>query len=527
MANRLPLLLLSLTAGLTLVTACATAPKDVVKPAVEPVKATAMNDAAPLTLPPLAQRVDQVDILHGQHVEDPYRWLEDMSDARTKTWTAAQNDHARAHLAGIAGRDALTKRFNELFYVDAVSAPQRKGDRLFYTRRHKDKEKAIVYWRKADDGAETVLIDPNTLSEDGSTSLGGWYPSRDGALVAYTLKRNNADEATMYVRDVATGTDLRDVVGGAKYAYAAWTPDNSGFYYTYLPEGEDIPVADRPGFAEVRFHALGTEAKTDALVFPRLGDPEKFISPQLSRDGKYLLLYVHHGWNSTDIFFKTLAKPDAVTAMPPLAGPTPPMGSAGWRSFNARMLGFKPLVDGVDALFEVDIYKDRFYVLTNDQAARYRVMRVDPKTPARKDWTEIVAESDATIESVSVLGGQLVLRALKNASGDIEVRDLNGRLQHGVDLPSIGGVGGVVGNDDDDTAYFSFSSFTQPPEIHTLSVKSGATKPWARIELPIDTTAFEITQVWYPSKDATKVSMFIVHRRGIPLDGSHPTLLYG
>jgi len=221
---------------------------------------------------PETRREDVSDDLHGVKVADPYRWLEDVENAEVQTWMADQDTLARERLESLPQREALMKRYSELFYVDAVSTPRRKGERFFLYRRAKDQEKYVVYWKQGDDGEEKVLIDPNTLSEDGSIALGGIYPSQDGKYVAYKLKENNADEATLYVMEVDTGeTSDVDVIPGAKYGGPSWTPDNSGFYYTFLPTDASIPVEERPGYAEVRFHELGKDPKTDALVRERVG----------------------------------------------------------------------------------------------------------------------------------------------------------------------------------------------------------------------------------------------------------------
>ncbi|TNF37093.1 MAG: S9 family peptidase [Deltaproteobacteria bacterium] len=483
------------------------------------------DDALPI---PRTPRQPVADLLHGVRVEDPYRWLEDPTTPDTRAWVDAQNDRARAALAELTGRDRLARRFAELFYVDAVSAPHHRGDRYFYTRRHKSQEKSIVYWREGD-GPEHVLIDPNTLSEDGSVSLGGWYPSEDGQKVAYKLKENNADESTMHVRDVASGEDSPvDVIIGAKYADARWLADGSGFFYTWLPTDPAIPVADRPGYAEVRFHRLGTPAASDPVVFPATGSPRTFIGPSVSRDGRWLAVYIQHGWNATDIWFKDLTAPDAASPDAPVdPEAVKTLSTAEWIATNARAHGFAPLMVGVEALAEVDFHAGVFYLMTNDGAPRYRVFAVDPANVARDAWREIVPEVDATLESARVMGGHLVLRYLDAASSKLEVRRLDGAFVRRVPLPGIGTVDGVVGTEDDDAAWFSFSSFTRPPEIYQTSIADGGAALWAKVEMPVDTSGFVVEQVWYPSRDGTPISMFIVSKKGTPRNGDNPTLLYG
>ena len=483
------------------------------------------DDALPL---PATPRKDVVDVLHGVSVPDPYRWLEDPTEPTTRAWVGAQDARTRTVLAGLPQRDALAQRFAELFYVDAVSAPYHRGDRYFYTRRHKSQEKAIVYWRAGDDGPEHVLIDPNQLSADGSVSLGGWYPSEDGRRLAYKLKVNNADESTMYVRDVATGEDSAvDVIGGAKYADAQWLPDGSGFYYTWLPTDPAIPVADRPGFADVRLHRLGTPFDDDVVAFPATGSPRTFIGPSVSRDGRWLIIYVQHGWNTTDVWFKDLAAKAAPTGPPVDPGDVKTLATDAWIAANARALGFQPLMVGTEALAEVDVHDGVFYVMTNDGAPRYRVFAVDPAHAERAAWREVVPEAEATLESARVMGGHLVLRYLHAASSLLEVRTLAGALVRRIDLPGIGTVDGVVGTTTDDAAWFSFSSYTRPPEIYQTSIASGETTLWAKVDLPVDTSPFVVEQVWYPSRDGTPISMFIVYNKGAKRDGDNPTLLYG
>ncbi|MCB9734221.1 MAG: S9 family peptidase [Deltaproteobacteria bacterium] len=459
-----------------------------------------------------------VDTLHGVPVPDPYRALEDLDDPATRAWVDAQSAHAHDVLASLPGRDALARRFAELLYVDAISLPVRRGGRLFYTRRHKDREKSIVYWRAGDDGPEHVLLDPNTMSDDGSVSLGGWYPSWDGRLVAYNVKANNADEATMYVRDVATGKDLPDVLPGTKYAGAAWTPDGRAFVYTFLPSGPDISVADRPGYAEIRRHTLGDDPATDPVLFPHTGSARTFLAADLSEDGRWLFAYIQHGWNATDVWFRDLSA-DAASAAP--AAPVDPAPA------YPVPAGFVPLRVGADANYSVEVHDGLFYVLTNEDAPRYRVMVVDPARPARDAWREIVPESDATIESRQIVGGHLVLQLLERASSRLEVRDLGGALVREVPLPDIGSIAGVTGNQGEDDAYFSFSSFTHPPEIHRTSIATGATSLWAKVDLPLDPSPYAVDQVTYRSWDGTPVTMFVVAKKGLERDGSHPTLLYG
>ncbi|MEZ4403170.1 MAG: prolyl oligopeptidase family serine peptidase [Kofleriaceae bacterium] len=442
-----------------------------------------------------------VDQLHGRAVADPYRWLEDDTQPEVKAWMDAQDGYARAELAKLPDRDAIAARLREVFYFDAIGTPTVRRGRYFFTRKHADKEKNVVYWKQGEAGAEQVLFDPNTWSADGSSGLGGWWPSRDGKYVAYGRKENNADEAVMHLRDVAAGKDLADVIPGTKYSDASWTPDSKGFYYTWVPEvGGEVTVANRPGFAELRYHRLGTDPAKDPVVHPRTDDPQTFLGGGVSWDGKWLLAAIQHGWNSSDWYFKPAAKP-----------------SAPWQA----------LAVGIDANFDVTVWKDRFYVTTNDGAPRYRVFRVDPAKPARAAWQEIVPQTADTLEHAAIVGGKLVLTYLRDVASVIEIHELDGKLIRTVALPPLGTSGGISGDPDADTGYFGFSSFTEASVNYQTSIKTGAVKEWSRVKLPIDTSTMVVEQVRYPSKDGTLIPMFLFHRKDAVRDGTNPVILYG
>ena len=466
------------------------------------------EDPAPQPEPPMpnrpwpATRVDVVtDTVHDTKLTDPYRWLEDEKHDDVQAWMTAQDAYARAELGKLPGRAELVERLRALFYYDAISAPVHRKGRYFYTRKHADKEKTIVYWKQGEQGAEQVLFDPNTWSTDGSAGLGGWWPSRDGKYVAYAKKQNNSDETVTHVIEVATGKDLADVISGTKYSGASWTPDSKGFYYTWVPPVSDtVTTAERPGFAEVRFHKLGTDPEADPVVREATRNPQTFLGGGVSWDGRWLLATVQHGWNSSDIYFKDARKPNAP-----------------WTT----------LVEKVDANFSVDVWRDQFYVTTNDGAPRYRVFKVDPRRPARAAWKEIVRQSDATLTGTDVVGGRLILNYLRNAATEVVVHDLDGKRVRQIDLPPLGSSGGISGVPDEDTGYFSYTSFTEPQVIYRTSIKTGKVAEWARIKLPIDTSNMTAEQVFYPSKDGTKISMFIIRRKDAAKTGKNPTILYG
>jgi prolyl oligopeptidase len=454
---------------------------------------------------PASRRTDDADVIHGVRVADPYRWLEDGKSDEVHAWTQAQDKLAREVLAKLPERDAIAARLRELFYVESVGTPRHVAGRWFFPRRDAGKEKFTVYWREKRAGADRVLLDPNEWSPDGSVSLGVWSVSYDGRTVAYSVKSNNSDEATLYVMDVATGKKSEvDVIEGAKYAWPSWTPSGDGFYYTRLPPEGSVPTADRPGFAEVRFHKLGADPKSDRLVHERTGDAKTFLGAELSRDGRWLLATIEHGWTSTDVYFKDLRAPSGEKAE------------------------WAPLTVGIDARFDVVAHRGRLFVRTNDGAPKYRVFRVDPAHPARDHWVEIVPERpDATLEGFSLVGGKLSLAYLKDVVSHLELRDEDGKLVREITLPTLGSATAMSGEPDDDVAYYSFQSFTYPTEIFETSVSTGKTTTWYKLHVPVDPSKYVVEQAFATSRDGTRIPFFVVRAAGPkPPDGAR-TLLYG
>ncbi|HEY4239733.1 MAG TPA: prolyl oligopeptidase family serine peptidase [Kofleriaceae bacterium] len=439
-----------------------------------------------------------METIFGKQIDDPARWLEDEAAPAVQAWMETQDQAARKILEAMPGRAAYAARLRELFYFDAISAPDHQGGRYFYTRKHVDKEKTVAYWKQGADGEERVLFDPNTWSTDGSVGLGSWSPSWDGRFVAYQVKENNSDEAVTRIFDLDAGADLPDRLEGTKYWGLSWAPDSRGFYFTWVPPiAGDVTIAARPGFAEVRLHRLG--GATDETLYGPTGDPETFVGGGISRDGHWLTVTVQHGWSSSDVL---LRRPEETE----------------WRA----------LVRGSDANYDAMIWRDTVYLRTNEGAPRYRVLAVDPAgSLARDTWRELVPESEATLEAANIVGEHLALTYLRNASSEMELRALDGTFVRAVQLPPFGASGGLGGNPDEDTAYFAYTSFTEPQVIYETSIATGAVREWARVELPVDTRDFVTEQVFFPSKDGTRVSMFLLYKRGMKRDGTAPCILYG
>lgn len=442
--------------------------------------------------------------LHGQTVLDPYRWLENTDSEEVKSWVDAQSRLSRASLDALPTQREYRDRLEELLYRSSLSAPIQRGGRLFFLRRNQNQEKATLFVLDAN-GQERPLVDPQALSPDGTTALGSWYPSPDGQFLAYAVRENNADESTLHVRCVDTGEDLPlDVIPGAKYASASWTPDAAGFYYEWLPLDSSIPPAERPGHTQLRFHELNTAPDRDLAVYPATGNPECFLGGNLSRDGRWLVVSVQHGWNRTDVYLRDLH-----------AGPESP---------------FIELVHGIDATFEVTWWEGYFYVLTNHQAPRYRVLRIDPNHLALDEWEELIEQGENSIESVQLVGAFLAVGSLHNATSRVCLHSLDGVARHEISLPELGTASAVYGAPAEDTAYFSFSTFTRPTRVFRLDLASeqpGAPRPWQDDPQPLRSTPLVVQQEWCSSKDGTRIPLFLIHKPNIELNGENPTLLAG
>jgi len=442
-----------------------------------------------------------VDVLHGTAVADPWRWLEDEKSPEVQRWMVEQDRLARQVLAVLPGREALAARARELLYVEEMGLPVKRGARLFSLKRGAGQEKSAL-WVRDGAGPERVLLDPNGWSKDGTVSLGGWTPSWDGRRVAYQVKPNAADEATLRIVDADSGRISEvDVIPGAKYASPSFTPGGEGFYYTWIPTDPAIPAAERPGHQEVRYHRIGSDPRKDLTIRERNGDPTTFVHAELSRDGHWLFLLVDHGWSATDVWFRDHRR-----------GPGEP---------------FRPLAVGRKAIYSPVAFRDRFYLRTNDGAPRWRVLEIDPARPDPDAWQVRVPEGEGTLEAFDVVGGRLALLWMERASSRIELRALDGKPGRDVALPALGTASLPSGEEEGDEAYFSFESFTAPTEIHALSVATGEARLFFRPSVPIDPARYEVEQVRYLSRDGTEVTMFLVRARGLRPSGDAPVLLYG
>jgi prolyl oligopeptidase len=445
----------------------------------------------PVTDPPPGTRIDTViDTFHGVEVSDPYRWLEDQESPETRAWIDAQNTYTLAHLGDRPEHASLERRLTELLRIDRVAAPMERGGRYFLWKKRADDDLWILYLREGLDGEDRVLLDPHPLSPDHTTDVSMEDISKDGKLLAYSIRRGGTDESEIRLMNVDTREDLPDRFPTALYRGLAMKPDGSGFYYS---------LQDRKTGIRVRYHATGSDPADDPIVFGEGYGPSEWIGSGLSESGRYVFFWVSYGWDRTEIHLQDLEAGGPATT----------------------------LVEGVDAAFYPAFGGDRLFVQTNWKAPKGRILEIDPANPAPEAWKEIVPEREDAIEDFALTGGRLFVRTLHNVISRIERFGLDGEPQGEIELPGVGTAGTPSGSWEGVSAFFGFESFTSPATIYRYDVKTGKTELWSRAEVPFDATGITTEQVWFSSRDGTQVPMFLIRREGLPRDGKQPAILYG
>ena len=445
------------------------------------------------------------DELWGEKVPDPYRWLEDISKPEVQAWVKAQDLRARNYLKSLPTREQFASELADLLYYSSITTPVVNKNRAFFRARGARDEKSIIYVEELNrPETRRVLIDPQTLSEDGSISVGDIYPSPDGKLMAYTLKKNNADQATVYVMDVDSGQNLPDKIEGGRYADPEWLKDSSGFYYTYFRIDPSIPVDQRPGMTDVRFHKLGTSESEDKLIISALHDATKFHWVRLSNDDRWLKYMIQDGWNGNSLKLFDRTKPEVSVEFPT-----------------------KP-----DTTYDGMILDDVLYLLTNDSAPNYKVVKIslsgERPEVSESAWHELVPESkDAVVQDFTVIGDKLFVVSLKDVVHELDVYDLSGNHLKKIELPDKGSLGGLSGRDKDEGLYFQFTSYKLPASVYRLDPKSLELSVWSEVETKAKTDDIISEQLFATSKDGTKVPMFVLRHKDTKLDGTAPTIIYG
>ncbi|HXI02808.1 MAG TPA: prolyl oligopeptidase family serine peptidase, partial [Candidatus Saccharimonadales bacterium] len=440
--------------------------------------------------PPETRREPVTDHIHGVDIVDDYRWLEDGKSPETRAWIDAQEKYAHQVLDGLPGQDGIRTRMEQLLRIDRIWAPVVRGGRYFYWKQAADADLSSLYMREGPDGEEVTLLDPDTLSEDHRTGVSLESISSDGKLLAYGVRLGGQDEVEVHVLDVDSRSDLPDVLPRGLYTSMDFTADGATLYYG---------ARDRKTGGRVMRHVLGTDVSGDTLVFGGDRGPEQWIAPSISEDGRYLLVSVQHGWANGEVFVQDLER----------GGP------------------ILPVAKNVKASFTPAIAGDTLVMMTDWDAPNRRIISFDLTDPALERWKEIVPEGPDTLTGFSLAGGRLFLHYLHDVSSKILIRSLDGKDLGTLELPGLGTAGPPTGSWKSDEAFYSFASWTTPRTIYRYQISTRASTVWAKDETPVDPDLFEVKQIWYRSKDDTRVPMFLVERRGLQLDGNRPVLLYG
>ncbi|HET8714439.1 MAG TPA: prolyl oligopeptidase family serine peptidase, partial [Holophagaceae bacterium] len=454
---------------------------------------------------PQTRKDGTVDNYFGTKVADPYRWLEDDNSAETKAWVEAQNKVSFGYLGQIPERKAILDRLTKLYDYEKFSTPVQHGGRYFFTYNTGLEPQAKLYWSEGLHGAPQVLLDPNTLSKDGTVAISEIGLTQDGTKVAYALAEAGSDWITWHVRDVASGKDLADVIHWSKAGGASWLKDGSGFYYSRF----DAP---KPGDTlkginqnhQVFFHKLGTPQSEDRLIYKRPDHPDWYLGGDVTEDGRWLVISAGKGTDpKSSLFIQDLSKPGSEV---------------------------KPLLDAMDASYRVIGNEgDTFFVLTDKDAPRYRLIAVRADAPAQAHWKELIPEAPGrdVLEQVSLVGNRFVATWMHDAHTRVSFHGLDGKAAGDLGLPAIGTASGFGGERKDMETFYAFTSFTYPTAIYRYDFKTGKNEVFKAPKVDFDPAAYETKQVFYPSKDGTKIPMFLTYRKGLKLDGANPTLLYG
>jgi prolyl oligopeptidase len=450
--------------------------------------------------PPKAEVRPLTEKLFGIKVTDNYRWLEDGTSADTRKWVAEEMAYTRAVLDPMPGRSAIHQRLTELLSIGDIGVPRIAGKYYFYTRRDGMQNQPVLYVREGVDGKDRVLVDVNQLAADGTVALDWFHASENGRYVAYGTSSNGSEMSTLHILETKTGDLLPDTIERTRACSIAWMPGNSGFYYTRYPKKGDVPEGQERYNRHVFYHDLGTDPATDLKIFGDGRDAEDFPSVSLDNDGRMLLITVEQGWSKSELFLMDLKKG------------TPPTR----------------ITTGKNFLYAASVYNGRVYIVTNEDAPRFRMFVIEAGEYDRDDWNEILPQTGGVLKDASLWGGKIFAQYEQNATSQIKVFDIEGKNVIELALPGLGTVFGCGGKWNHSEIFYGFESFTVAPSIYRYDLEARSTSLWAKVDAPgIDPAAYEVEQEWYHSKDGTRVPMFLVHKKGLKKDGQNPTILTG
>lgn len=458
---------------------------------------------------PATRKVEQTDSYHGSSVADPYRWLEDDHSADTKAWVQAQNAVTDQFLAAMPQRLPVRRLYTELYNFEKFGLPFKEGGRYFWTRNDGLQQQSVLYTASALTAQPAVALDPNQLSKDGTVALSGYAASRDGKLLAYGSSKAGSDWQTWRVRDLASGRDLPDTLEWVKFSSAAWTPDGKGFFYArYDAPAEGAALTGSNYFQKLYYHRLGTPQADDTLVASNPQEKEWGFGAEVSDDGKLVYITVWKGGNKNGLMVLPLSK----GAYPGAAGGAP---KAVTLAFDAEYVPVASM--GASTLI----------VKTNQDAPRGRLIAIDLKGSGKQAWKTLVAEGSDALTGASAVGGRLLLRYLRDASTLVRIHGMDGRALGEVALPGVGTASGFAGRSDDAETFFVYTSLNSPATIYRYEVATNKASVFKLPQTAFDAEQFETRREFVTSKDGTRFPIFIAHKKGLKLDGSNPTLLYG
>jgi prolyl oligopeptidase len=441
--------------------------------------------------PPVTARKPVADVIHGVTVIDPYRWLEDQKSPATRKWIVAENRYTDSLLDRLPERAYLKTQLGRLARIDRTSVPIVRKDRLFFTRQRATDEQAILFYRDGLKGQDHVIVNPIPLSKDHSTTAEFEDVSQDGRYVAYSIRVGGVDETTIHIKDLKTGSELPDGLPTENYWSFSLKPDMSGYYY--------CPHVNLVGL-RVKYHAIGAPHSDDSEVFGKGYGPEFGMSATVTEDGHYLIIGVDKGESQSEVYAKDLLNKGSVF----------------------------PVVTGMDAQYQPDYADGKFYVLTNLHAQNRHIYRIDPDNTARTNWKEVVPAGSDSIDSFTLVGGKIYVKAVHNVVPRVRVYEPEGKPDGEVPAPGIGDLSLPSGQWKNPSAFFDFQGFTAPRSIYHLITAVNKSTLWYRTVVPgVDTSALTTKQVWCRSKDGTKVPMFMVYRKGLVMDGKRPTVITG
>ena len=466
----------------------------------------AMGQGSPSTLPavvyPETRKVEQVDDYHGTRIADPYRWLEDPDSENTEAWVESQNEVTQAFFETIQSRESIRERLGELWNYAKFGLPEKRAGRYFYEANDGLQNQALLYVSEGLNAKGRLLLDPNELAEDGTVDLANWEVSPNGKLVALAFASAGSDWREWRVLEVDSGEMLEDHVLWSKFSGASWAEDSTGFYYSrYAEPGEGETFTAANYFHKVYYHQVGTTQAADRLIYERSDEKEWGFDAQVTDDGRYLAMTVWKGTLSQNQFFY--------------------LDLEGSRGVVELLTGFE-----AEYLF-VGNEGSQFYFLTDHQAPMRRLIAIDVERPKPENWQEVVPEAEVVAQSVNLVGSHFLISYLKDAQSVVKVYGLDGGWIRDVEFPGIGSASGFAGRPDDPETFYSFQNFTTPSTIFQYNAETGKSQVFKRAEVAFDPSQFETRQVFYESKDGTRVPMFITVKKGLKLDGNRPTLLYG